>query len=412
MINQWVVHRVSAGVLSYVLSIGIVVSMGLSMLIFYIYYSRLEYKWYERQVKITRNLNSAMQLTLGSPKSFEYNQEYSYDLYGNGTDSIIINRYAWGLLDLFHVTAFTLSDTVSKWYHQAYTRGEVAYGALYLVDDGRPLSVVGNTRLEGICYLPASGIQSAYINRVGYRNEELVYGEQLESEDLPEFALDDKFSPLTSISGNFGDLSGDTIRNSFSNQTLVISQPADTLSNVFIGNIVIKSTNKIVFDSLASTMDGVLVVASSIELGEGFKGSGQFLATDTIIVGKGAKLEYPCILACYNETDLATIYMNEESEVNGWLMIDGMENGFRRRVIYVEDGAVINGLVYCNGLLETYGEINGHVTTKRFLVNNQVGVYENYLLNSQITGGVLDSAFLTFDGWFATEEGQILEYLY
>ena len=413
MNKQLARHRLDGGVLTYVLSIGVLVSVGLSMLILYVYYSRLEYKSYDRQLRIHRNLVSAQQITLGSPESFRYNQEYLYDLYDQGSDSVYICRYSWGVLDLFHITAFNLSDTVEKWYTQAYARADKTNGAVFLVDDGRPLSLSGDTRLEGDCYLPVAGVQSAYVDRIGYRNEELVYGKQLKSDkEFPEFSLEIYFDQIKTVQGQYTDLYADTIRNSFFDVPLIIDDPMDTLSNVFIGNMLIRSSRRVVFDSLASTANGVVVNASIIELMPGFKGEGQFLATDTLIVHEGVELDYPTVLACYNEDEQASMVLNKGSKVSGWLMIDGEEHGFRRRVIYIEDGAQVNGMIFCNGLLETYGDINGHATVKRFLVNSTVGVYENYLMNATIKGGELDSAFLTFNHWFSTKEAQILEYLY
>ena len=106
MNKQLARHRLDGGVLTYVLSIGVLVSVGLSMLILYVYYSRLEYKSYDRQLRIHRNLVSAQQITLGSPESFRYNQEYLYDLYDQGSDSVYICRYSWVVLDWFHIPHF------------------------------------------------------------------------------------------------------------------------------------------------------------------------------------------------------------------------------------------------------------------------------------------------------------------
>lgn len=58
-------HRFGAGILSYVLAISILVSVGLSMLILYIYYTRMEYKTLEKRIRLVKNLQSAQDITLG-----------------------------------------------------------------------------------------------------------------------------------------------------------------------------------------------------------------------------------------------------------------------------------------------------------------------------------------------------------
>ncbi|MEQ8580618.1 MAG: hypothetical protein RIC30_21725 [Marinoscillum sp.] len=405
------IFRVSGGVLSYVLAISLLVSVVLSMLTLYVYYARMEHSHYLTRIRLQKNLASGIQMTLGEYDHFAYDQAYHYDLYGEEQDSINILRRAWGLLDLYRVTAYKGDLEVSRIYTLAHRPAPQGRSAVFLVDDGRPLSLVGDTRLIGDCFLPVSGVQSAYINRVGYTNDSLIYGQELKSEKkLPEVALKEAFTKIEKLAGGEAEPDEDTLTNSFGADLVQVKAGNVGVNKVYSGHVLITSNTRLVFDTLARTTD-IVAYAPVIEFLNGFHGSGQFFATDTIIIHNNVKLTYPTVLATYNRDDLATIQTRGKCEIAGWILMDGSKDGFRRRVIYLEDGTQFHGMIYCNGMLETYGTVEGHVTVKRFLVNSQTGVYENYLFNATIDGTKLDTAFLALPQWFYKKEGKVLKYL-
>lgn len=403
--------RISGGVLSYVLAISLLMSVGLSMLTLYVYYARMEQIHYLTRIRLQKNLASGIQMTLGEYDHFEYDRTYDLDLYGEEQDSISILRRAWGLLDQYRVTAYKRNQEVSRIYTLAHRPEDKGRSAVFLVDHGRPLSLVGDTRLIGDCYLPVSGVQSAYINRVGYTSDSLIYGTELKSEKkLPEVTLSDAFGRMEQLEGVQLEQDNDTLINSFDADLVEVKAGNTGVNKVYSGHVLITSQSRLIFDTLASTTD-IVAYAPVIEFLNGFQGNGQFFATDTIIVHDNVKLTYPTVLATYNRNDLATIQTRGKCEITGWLLMDGSKDGFRRRVIYLEDGTQFQGMIYCNGMLETYGTVEGHVTVKRFLVNAQTGVYENYLFNATIDGTQLDTAFLALSQWFYKKEGKVLKYL-
>ena len=404
-------HHFKAGILSYVLAIGLLVSVGLSMMILYIYYTQLEYKGYQQKIRLVENLETARMITLADVEHFEYEIPYLMDLYGEGRDSLRINKMEWGFIDVFSVWAWTPTHRDSMVYATAQKPGEKSQSCIFLVDEGRPLAVAGETKLIGNGYVPVSGIQSAYVGRIGYRNEELIYGEELKSDkELPETTIEEKFERVNQMQGNWIDHTGDTISNSYFNDLLMLSGSNLEIFGVYDGKVLIKASGAVVFDSLART-SGVIVYAPEIEFKSGFEGSGQFLATDTIILNKEVKLEYPSLLAVYNEKKPATIQTRGKAEIEGWVLMEGGKDNFRDRVIYFEDGTIFKGLVYCNGMFEPYADIIGHVTTKKFLVNAPSAVYENYLFNTTIDYTKLDTAFLTLNQWFYSNQARILQNL-
>lgn len=403
--------KLGAGILTYVMAISILVSVALSMLILYLYYARLEYLSYGRQINLIENLQTAIEITKGGFKDMEIDKTYLYDLYGQESDSISISYKLWGLFDLFEVHSFRGSVDYAKCYILAHGISQEGKSAIYLQDEGRPLAVVGDTKISGVCYLPKAGVQSAYINRIGYKNEKLIYGEQRQSEkDFPELETDKVIKQLEKLNGNRVDALLDTTQ-SFLMEPAIIECFELEVSSEISGQVILKANNKIVFTNEAKVSD-IIAYAPVIVFEEGFEGSGQFFVSDTLIANKNVKFNYPSALVAYNEHKPALIKLSEGSETNGWIMMDGKSDGLRRRVVYVEDGAKFQGLIYCNGLAEIYGEVIGNVTTRRFLVNAPSAVYENYLFNATIDATQLDLEFLTLSQWFYSDSTQVLKYLY
>lgn len=403
--------KLSGGIMTYVLTIGILVSTVLSMLILYLYYSRLAYKTYDRRITLVDNLEVAIDITKGDYGRFEYGETYNFDLYGSGSDSISINRQKWGLFDRFIVRSFFGKISFAKAYIIAHKANSQGRSSIYLQDDGRSLAVAGSTTITGKAYLPKAGIQSAYVGRIGYQNKELMNGKELRSEkEFPEISLQEVINGLKQHRGNLIDELTDTTQ-SFFNEPSIFEGFELTVFDSISGNIVLKSDRKLVFSAESSITD-VIAYAPVIIIEEDFKGRGQFFAEDTLIVEENVVLNYPTVLAVYNKNKPALIKLHEKSKTNGWILMDGQSDGLRRRVVYMEDGSQHNGMVYCNGMTEIYGKIIGNVTTRRFLINAPSAVYENYLFNATIDATMLHPNFLALGEWFYSDTTEVLKYLY
>lgn len=399
-----------AGILSYVLAIGMLVSTGLAMLILYFYYSRLEYVGYEQRIRLLENLDVGVKIGLWDHKNMEYHQPSILDLYGRGIDSLEIEKKRWGLFDLFQVRSFQKRVHFEKIFTTAHLPDKYGKSAVYVNNERGIISVVGDTKLTGGCYLPMGGIQSAFIDRVGYTNDQLIYGEELRSDaDLPTVSFSDIFTQYRDSIG-LEPVELDTFYSFFDGPAILESSRL-RLSQKLTGHVVLKSKGRVVLTREAETSN-LIVIASVIEFEKGFTGDGQFFATDTIVVRKDVHLHYPSVLGVYNPDEPAQIYIDDGAEVNGWLFMDGEEDGFRRRQIYIEDGGSVAGLIYCNGMVEMYGSVKGNVTTRKFLVSTQRGVYENYLLNAQIDAKALPEGFLTPSQWFYSDSMAVLQYLH
>jgi len=377
--------KLSGGILAYTLGLSIVVSAIVSAIILLGYYHRLEQKVYSINSRLVRNLLSAEQLALGGVNTFEFFEPEIFDLYGAEQDSVAITRRPWGYLDMLEVKSFHGRFHQESNFLVAHQPDSLMYSSFFLMDDRRPLSVVGNTRLSGLLYLPQSGVQSAFIDRQGYQNDSLFYGTKRNSTDtMPKInsekieVWDEMEDHITTTIDYQPTVS---ILQSFLNDTvLVLSGRKLNINDSIIGKVFIDA-REVTFDSLAFT-ENIVVRADIIRFKNGFQGSGQFLASDSLLL-QGAKLNYPSIAILHNERDVG-VFRVESSSINGVVGVAGDPSLYSQRILSIEDGSTIQGAIYCDGYLEHYGAITGHATVRKTLVNTPNAVYENYLLNAEI----------------------------
>lgn len=405
--------RLKAGVLAYTMAVSLVVSVILSTIIILGYYARLQSLRYDINLKVDANLQSAEQLALSNPTSFDYFQPTRLDLFGEGEDTVVLERRPWGVFDYFKITAKHGRFERNSYFSIANTPSEKAKSALFLVDERRPLSVVGSTRLTGTVYLPQSGIQSAYVERVGYQNDSLFYGKRLTSEsDMPELNEDalDAVEEVSKYRNRLSYRQSFNLEQKFSSDTLIRFSTFRLNVNDTLSGFIWLDARKVVLDSLCR-LDNVLVTADVIEFKKGFVGNGQFFAEDTIYVRTGAKVEYPSVLFVSSGRSNGSIQIENGAEVQGIVGVEGDVNNYYQRHIHIKSGGKVSGAVYCHGFLETYGEIMGHATVRKSLVNATSAIYENYFLNAEIDGTKQNEHFLVPPLWFYEENQKVLRWL-
>ncbi|MCL9806429.1 polymer-forming cytoskeletal protein [Flavobacterium amniphilum] len=272
---------------------------------------------------------------------------------------------------------------------------------LCLKETYNPLTVVGQTKLQGNVFLPSQGIKPGYINGNSYYGGQLVYGPvKVNGPKLPE--LNVEF--LNELKGNYkkneqsvesiGNLNQGTNFNSFRKATRILYSDAEiVLDNVSLtGNFILKSGIMIRVRSSAKLKD-VILVAPIVIIDDNTKGSFQVAASQAIEVGRGAKLEYPSALMLFDEkmtsdanTAESTIKLSENAVVNGNICFlrqyEQMSN-FKTNILF-EKGVTVTGQVYCNGNLEIRGKVSGAVFVNQFVVNEAGSVFVNHINNGVI----------------------------
>lgn len=421
-----------AGSVFYAIAIALIIGIVTSSLIAYAYYNTLQTEYYLNWSKVEKNAYSALNLVLEAPEAHPFNEIVELDLYGNGNDSVTINKKDWGAYEMVVIKAHSgkqfkaLIGMIGNGMYKNEKNG------LYLADQDKPLSLCGETILQGISYLPKAGVKRAYVEGKSYTGEQLVYGVSKESKkDIPPFRktlLEKIFSSLdngkTLFSNEHSDslsqiiTSYDSIHNSFSNPPLFLQSPdlVDISNKSISGNVVIQSGRKIYVQKSAALKD-IILLAPSIEFESGFQGSLQAFASDTLIIGEKVKLQYPSVAGVFRKEKRGSnsvLLMHEEATLQGTLMgyEEKEENGKGLR-IQVDKDCKITGWIYCNGALDLKGKVYGSVFCKKFILITPSSVYENHLLNVEINPLKLSPRFtgINITDEATTGKRQVLKWL-
>lgn len=282
---------------------------------------------------------------------------------------------------------------------------------LYLQDNFKPLVIVGNTILKGIIFLPSQGVKPGYIAGESYYGKEIVQGTTRNSNTkLPE--LKKKYKETLEGLIKFQELNSDSFlggnevikyRNSFLKPTKVWYNKNEIVleNNNLLGNIIIKSEQKIVIKKSAILKD-VIIIAPSIDIEDDVSGCFQVIANKQIKVGKNCNLSYPSALVVIQEKNEIVdsqklevpIFIDKKAEIRGSILYfkNVNENDFKTQITLNEE-TIVKGELYCEGNLELKGKVVGSVYTEQFIVNRAGTTFINHIYNGQIVNDNFPETF-------------------
>jgi hypothetical protein len=382
--------RVPGNTLIFTIVIALILAILSIAVITLGYYSRQHQITANIEQRLSRNLESAINLVLEDSTGGSFRKSETFDLFENDADSVTITTVPWGIFEVACVTAF--SNVYSKKQGFVSGSGLPAYmdGCLYLADHRRPLSVNGNTILTGDVYLSKGGIKPIYINQRGFNGSKLVDGTIKTSADaLPELntAILDHLIELNSDSSGIAlELqAGDSLVRTFYDSTLCIySKDPVNLSGLTVkGNIVIRADSLIEVDATTRIEDAILS-APIIRFKQGFKGNVQAIASDSIIIESGSVLDYPSALVLLKDPTLKmqnVLRMESGCVVNGIIVAECEKDDITRCRVELMKNTQINGIVYIMGYCYLRGTINGVVLTDYFIYQDHNMMYENTLVD-------------------------------
>lgn len=394
--------RSSALYISLIISILIAIICGSVLLAAYMY--RMHESKMIRHERLLRNVTSASLLVLRD--SFTYDKVQRIQLFESKDewdDSVILEKRQWGIYELGLVTSFKNGDSIKK----AFLIGSPlkdTISALYIADEDRPVSISGKSRIEGVAYLPKSGIKAAYVGDASYEGKQLVYGKVLESTrelPLPDTILINKLNEL--LSGRalqYEPILPGSLTNSSFNSIMRIHLPVkhSLISKCRIkGNVIISSDSLIKVDALSS-LDQVILVAPHVKILSGFKGRLQIIASDSISVGDSVKLSYPSALVLI-KSDTAgfqpRISVGRNSVVQGQLFAWEKSRSQMMPLIEIGDSSVIKGEIWSKGYVQLgkKSAVSGSVSAIRLTANISSIIYENYLIDATINRSSLSKYY-------------------
>lgn len=391
---------VKAGALYYAIFIIFVITL-ITGFIFYIHLFQNQYiTSYVQHEKIESNIESALELYCSNPGIVSQNANTSIDLFDSEEEinKVNLKRYYWGVYDLVEISCSWKSFEQSNIYLTGKHLKKAEPFSLYLTDLNNSLSVCGDTRLVGNCYLPKLLVKRAYIEGKNYTGDKLVYGENKHStsEILKHnqatyiHALEiigEKWSTNDTLMDFEKYYFKDTLTNSFYNKTQIYtSHEAIELQNQRLeGNVMVHSKKEIVVERTTELKD-IILTSKKVIIEKGFEGNCQIFASDTVIIEEDVSLLYPSFIVIINEeTDKEILLeMHKKSVLAGGAFVFRKDNTLEKIHCDIEDDAIVYGSLYSNGLVQFKGTVYGSLICSKFILKTASSVYENHLLDAVI----------------------------
>jgi len=394
--------KLKGGALMSVVGIALIIALVLGSMLMLLHYNRQSNSQAQRAIALSRNLQSATTLALHQayPDSL-YPKPQVTDLFGEENDFISIHHYPWGIYELSCVQAFAQADTLQQTYIQGRTVDPAKAYVLYLQDEGRPLSVSGTTEIRGTAYLPPAGTRKAYIEDKAYAADSTIYGPVHHSEQqLPTIRsavvnylhtlFTDSLVSTAFMPASLGSLS-DTLTRSFTQQPQYLYSADSLAVDQHIHGAVVLISQKAIHVAATAQLSHVLLFAPKISIDEGFQGSIQAFAQDSLLVAANCTLHYPSALGLLEppfigaavRESTSLLRLGKHSTIGGTVFSIAADKKaeFMNR-IELEQGSMVMGDVYADGLLQTKGSVYGSVTCRRFVLQTPASLYDNFVLDA------------------------------
>ncbi|MFE3872718.1 hypothetical protein ACFX5F_15965 [Flavobacterium sp. ZS1P70] len=399
-----IIYKLKSGALQFTVFVAGLIALLLSGLMLYAYtfmYMKEQSKGAIENIQLS---DTGIEYLL---KQSEINSDtLSIDFNQKENQTIKVNLSQWG----FFEKAYTITQFRKKIFVKTAIIGSLINSenspTLFLQETQNPLTIVGNTSIKGIAFLPSQGVKPGYITGNSYYGSSLIYGSIKKSTStLPKleksvtnallFYLKD-YKPM--IQGDYINLETNRrIVNSFKTNTKgTYSKEAIVLANREItGNIIIKSDTLISIKRTAVLKD-LILIAPIIEIEEGTIGNFQAIASKRITVGKACKLSYPSAMVLFqdNKDNLNIRSANpfdNQIFIDSGTIIKGSVCYFQTKELpdfhtqmVLEKESRIKGQVYCNGNFELRGTVSGSVYTKQFVANQSGSIFVNHIYNGTI----------------------------
>jgi hypothetical protein len=386
---------IKAGSLYYAIMICVLVGICCAAFMLTSHYSRMHSMILQSHTELLTTNHSAGNYFLGRVDRLNNSSE-SLDLFDNGIESNG-NITNWGFYKVLKVSSVFKNDTVVS--HSLLGEKSKPQSALYLVDNDKPLQMVGKAKIKGDAYLPKKGIKKGYITTQSFSSYTFLEGNKLRSDNkLPTlkgiFAKPDtlytKKLHLEEIEND------DVIYQSFNEKTLEVKVNTFSMSSkTILGNVVISSKDSL-FITRNNTLEDVLIMAPIVIFEKGFTGTVQVFGSQKVELQEDVVLKYPSgIFMDGDHLERREVIMNEDCKLLGSVVVSKSNNGSKGvSLITIQKQAEVIGNVYCDGSTQLKGSVIGSLYTDNFYLKTKASSYENYIENGLVDLKSLSEEFL------------------
>ena len=331
---------------------------------------------------------------------------YTIRLYDSIPESqVYLQSKPWGLYRIVTVSnynhrqqALRLMGAESPWKESC---------VLYYSNRNLPLTVSGKSYFKGEVRLPKNGLQYGQFESRFFEGEKLSPAQIQSSNDSLPTPLASARAIIDSLwkigeDPQIDPLEHDSLSVSFTDAaSCIVSLGSGTLTHCTLRGQLILTGDDLHIDSTCQ-INHPLIIARSVTLGPGFRGSLQIFATDSVRVGERVLLQDPSGIFLDKTDDSQQVVLAPHSEVNGYVIVND------RRPISARSDTPINycqapsarvrGLVYIDGTAQWQGSVSGSVFLQRACYVSPFSQYQDFIYQAT----VLENRAMAYPCWLET----------
>ena len=157
------------------------------------------------------------------------------------------------------------------------------------------------------------------------------------------------------------------------------------------GKIWINSSSVVILDS-TSVVNNCIIRAKEIYIRSGFKGKGQFFATDKLILDDGVFIMNPSVLCVWNPASVGSISIADNCKVYADILANS--NSVDKIPVLNVDESLILGQIYCNGMMQFKGILYGSLYANYLVYLDHYFPVENHVYSCCIDFGRLPKEYV------------------
>ncbi len=353
--------------------------------------NNLFYSNYQIQKQRKEDMNSAFVLYCNDSTLLgSFDEADGYKLYQDAPGSVFHYQIrSWGLYE--RVTVRTSDGTYSSTRLLGKVKECEYEAALWVCSRNMVLSLAGDTRVKGQTFIPMNGISYIQLGDTPFRGREIEDEYiDLADEELP--AIDTSVAETIrqlreGRGGNAFPTEEQKPYYSFRNPTGHFDWPGASGQLFIKGNVVLHGDE--ITLSAGSVLSDVILVGRKVIVEEGFVGSLQIVASDTVIVKANVQLRYPSGVYLEGNEKKTYLSIGSHSQINGYAIVFG--DAEQSSGIYVEENyrqdstASVRGLLYVDGMADVRGEVSGAAYLKECYYLPENGVYAGTIKDARIS---------------------------
>jgi hypothetical protein len=401
-------YNIRGGALFYAIFLMLLLSVLSMLLLSYYELSFKEDFIFYKKKELDENVSSAIVKVSCQPEIVPVGVEKEIDLFGGGNSLVKVISERWGVLRKITAQASWKNLSGSQTYLLA--EKEKKRSALWVPNRNNYISLVGNSYINGDCYMSELGLRKGNAEGRYFEGPYLHNGNLYKSTgtlpDLDHELVEYCFKYLenqTSLKDStitYQDFKKNReLYHSFKSKTLLVRNAQSKFvldKGNYQGNIMFFASDTIeVWPSIK--LDDVLLLAKTIIFKSGFKGQVQAIAGRKLLIESDCKFNYPSFLTCFSKSPEAYVKIGERNWINGGVICFSSQSKESKTKLDLGSGSKIYGKVYVNGdLVFNKNSVYGSIYCNRFVYSTSRAFYENFIIDAGINEEELPNEYASF----------------